>query len=160
MWKKKGNSLYEVNLYSKIKERSYAVQKLDSAEKWHKKLGHLSIDGMKILKGMSKGLDFITENLKNLEVCETCMKAKQLKVPFKENNTKTKQVLKLVHSDVCGPIEIPTSDNKRYILTMMDDYTHLTIIYLLKNKYEVVETIKEYIKFAEAQWNLKLAKLR
>ncbi|KYQ50741.1 Copia protein [Trachymyrmex zeteki] len=34
------------------------------------------------------------------------------------------------------------------------------VIYLLKNKYEVADIIKEYIKFAEAHWNLKLAKLR
>lgn len=159
--KKKENGLYEVKLYSEMTGRSYAVQKIDLAEKWHKKLGHLSIDGMKTLKGMSKGLDFTTEDLKNIEeACETCLKAKQTRAPFKGSGMQTKRALELVHSDVCGPVEIPTWDNKRYILTMLDDYTHFTVIYLLKNKYEVADTIKEYVKFAEARWNLKLAKLR
>lgn len=159
--KKKENGLYEVMLCTETKERSYAVQKLDLAEKWHKKLGHLSIDGMKTLKGMSKGLDFNTEDLNKIEeVCGTCMKAKQTRAPFKGNGMQTKRVLELVHSDVCGPVEIPTWDDKRYILTMLDDYTHFTVIYLLKNKYEVADTIKEYVKFAETRWNLKLAKLR
>lgn len=75
---------------------------------------------------------------------------------------KTKQALELVLSDVCGPVEIPTWDNKRYILTMLNDFTHFTVIYWLKNKYDVIvcDTIKKYIKFVEARWNLKLAKLR
>lgn len=48
--KKKENGLYEVKLCSEMTERSYTVQKLNLAEKWHKKLGHLSIDGMKTLR--------------------------------------------------------------------------------------------------------------
>lgn len=48
------------------------------AKKWHKKLGHLSIDDIKTLKGMSKGLDFTTEDLKDIkEACKTCIKAKK-----------------------------------------------------------------------------------
>lgn len=77
-----------------------------------------------------------------------------------ENLKQTKRPLELIHSDVCGPVETPTWDNKRYILTMLDDYTHFTVIYLLQNKYEVADTIKEYVKLAEARWNTKLAKLR
>lgn len=42
---------------------------------------------------------------------------------------KTKRALELVLSDVRGPVEIPTWDNKRYILTMLNDFTHFTVIY-------------------------------
>ncbi|XP_077264368.1 uncharacterized protein LOC143898641 isoform X2 [Temnothorax americanus] len=89
--KKKENGLYEVMLSTEIAGRSYAIQKLEMAEKWHKKLGYLSIDGMKTLKGMSKGLDFTTEDLKKIEeACETCMKAKQTRAPFKGSGTQMK----------------------------------------------------------------------
>ena len=161
--KRKENGLYEIILNPESNEKSYTAQKLNLAEKWHKKLGHLSFEGMKILKGISEGLDFTEEDLKNIEeTCETCMKAKQARAPFKGSGmqTKTKRALEIVHSDICGPVEVSTWDNKKYILTMLDDYTHFAVIYLLKNKFEVADKIKEYVKFAEARWNLKMAKLR
>lgn len=79
---------------------------------------------------------------------------------FEKSETRTKRPLELVHSDVCGPVETQTWDDKKYILTMLDDYTHFTVIYLLQNKYEAADTIKEYVKYAEARWNTKLARLR
>jgi transposase InsO family protein len=57
-------------------------------------------------------------------------------------------------------VETPTWDDKKYMLTLLDVYTHFTVIYLLKNKYEVTDTIKEYAERVEAKWNLKIAKLR
>lgn len=66
--------------------RSYTVQKVDLAEKSHKKLRYLSIDEMKTLRGISKDLDFIMENLENIEeACVICMKAKQTRAPFKKS---------------------------------------------------------------------------
>ncbi|XP_025266851.1 uncharacterized protein LOC105249334 [Camponotus floridanus] len=161
---KKENGLYEIELYTnkrESEEKSYAAYRLDSIKIWHKKLGHLSFNGMKILKEISKGMDFIAKDLKEVEAtCEICLKAKQTRVPFEKSETKTKRPLELVHSNVCGPVETQTWNDKRYILTMLDDYTHFTVIYLLQNKYEVADTIKEYVKYAAAQWNTKLTRLR
>src|SRR5436190_11991302 len=53
--KRKENGLYEIILNPESNEKSYTAQKLNLAEKWHKKLGHLSFEGMKILKGISEG---------------------------------------------------------------------------------------------------------
>lgn len=37
---------------------------------------------------------------------------------------------------------------------------HFTIVYLLENKNEVKDIIKDYVKHVEAHWNLKISKIR
>lgn len=63
--KRKENGLYEVNLHPEVKGKSYVVQRLNSAENWHKRLGHLSIDGMKILKERNVGRSSIYSHILN-----------------------------------------------------------------------------------------------
>lgn len=49
------------------------------------------------------------EDLKNIEeACETCMKAKQTRAPFKGSGMQTKRALELVHSDVREAVEEST----------------------------------------------------
>lgn len=68
--------------------------------------------------------------------------------------------MELIHIDLSGPIDPSTWDNKKYMLTFIDDYTHFTIVYLLKNKYEVTETIKEYAERVETKWNSRISQIR
>lgn len=156
---KKENGLYKIKLCSDVREESHAVGKISAAESWHRKLGHLGVDGMKNLLSVKRNIS--RKDLKNIAtLCETCSKAKQTRLPFEGQRTRAERPLELIHTDLCGPMEIPTWDDKKYILTLLDDYTHLAFIYLLKNRYKVPETIKEYTERVEAKWNLKLAKLR
>lgn len=41
-------------------------------------------------------------------VCETCLKAKQTRLPFGENRERAKRPLEVLHTDVCDPMEVPT----------------------------------------------------
>jgi len=49
---------------------------------------------------------------------------------------------------------------KRYMIIFIDDYSHFVMIYLIEGKYEVTETVKEYVNQVETKWNLKNSKLR
>lgn len=88
------------------------------------------------------------------------MKVKLSRLPFDEKEVKAKRPLELIHTDLCGPIDPLTWDRKRYMLTLLDDYTHFTMIYLLKNKHEIPQTIKEYTERVEAKWNMKISRIR
>lgn len=46
------------------------------------------------------------------------------------------------------------------IHTLIDDYTHFTMVYLLKNKHKTTETIKEYVHLVEAKWNYKISRIK
>ncbi|GJQ87005.1 hypothetical protein Trydic_g12588 [Trypoxylus dichotomus] len=86
--------------------------------------------------------------------------AKQTRLPFKTSRQRASRCLEILHTDICGPIEPTTWDDKRYILTVLDDYTHYTRIYLLRYKNEAAEYLNEFIKEAEALQNIKVAKVR
>jgi len=74
--------------------------------------------------------------------------------PFPKKATSTSaEILDLVHSDVCGPMQTATPSGNRYFLTMIDDYSRYTKVYLLKNKSEVPAKITEYVKYVQTKFN-------
>ncbi|KYN01654.1 Copia protein [Cyphomyrmex costatus] len=130
-------------------------------EEWHKKLGHASIESMKKLLKLSNGMNLKHTDFTQFDkICEVCLKARQTRQPFKEVRRRAQRPLEIIHTDLCGPINPKTWDGKEYFLTFLDDYTHLTIVYLLKSKNEVFEIMKEYVEKVENYWNMKIAKIR
>jgi len=106
---------------------------------------------MKNLLNISEGIDISRKDLKSMEtLCETCVKAKQTRLSFEGQRIKAKQPLELIHTDLCGLVETPTWDDKKYMLTLLDDYTNFTVIYLLKNKYKVTDK-RNYAERVEAK---------
>lgn len=136
------------------------IQQTDISMEWHRKLGHISFDSLKKLPKMSVGMPLNLNNCKDHEFCKVCIEAKQVRLPFNSKRERATKPLQIIHSDVCGPIDPPTYDGKKYFLTCVDDYTHFTKVYLLASKSEVFEFIKEYVNEAESHFNLRAVKLR
>ncbi|KAH0707987.1 hypothetical protein KY289_013063 [Solanum tuberosum] len=91
----------------------------DSSLLWHFRYGHLSFGGLETLqqKNMVTGLPQITAPSK---ICEECVVGKQHRSQFpKEKSWRAKDVLELVHSDLCGPIN-PTSNGGKTIKALRD----------------------------------------
>jgi len=44
--------------------------------------------------------------------------------------------------------------------TFLDDYIHYIMVYLLENKAEVQDILKEYVHRVEAHWNTRVSKIR
>lgn len=72
----------------------------------------------------------------------------------KKATHQSKAILDLVHTDVCGPMQTMTPGKKRYLLTMIDDYSRYTVIYLMANKSEVPDKIQEYIQSMKTKYNI------
>ncbi|KAI5731455.1 hypothetical protein M8J77_010194 [Diaphorina citri] len=136
----------------------FSIQKCQ--ELWHRRLGHASHDKLKIIskQGLLSDLDSSLD--KSEIICETCIKGKQTRSTFKSIPTKTKRVLELVHTDLCGPISPVTHDSKKYVLTFLDDYSHFCVIYLLESKSDVPKHFKEYIEMVTAQFYHGVSRLR
>ena len=87
------------------------------------------------------------------KVCECCIKAKMTRKLFpKELSNSSAQVLDLIYTDVCGPMQTVTPGNKRYFMTMIDDYSRYTKVFLLNQKSEVSAIIKEYVLRKDSVW--------
>ena len=86
---------------------------------WHRRLGHMSEKGMKML--LSKGK---LSELKSIDfvMCESCILGKQKKMSFlKTGRTPKAEKLELVHSDLWGSSPIASLGGSRYYITFIDD---------------------------------------
>lgn len=160
--KKNTNGLYTVELDCNQgdDETSYMSFKKNSAVEWHRKLGHPGKEKMKKMINIVNGMKISNEEIDNMPECEICIQSKQTRFPFSTQRYKASNPLEIICTDICGPITPSTWDNKRYILTCIDEYTNYTKVYLLTNKSEAFGNLKNYIIEAERQQNLKVKIIR
>lgn len=123
-----------------------------SKELWHKRLGHLNYDSLKLLRDGVANDCYFQDNT-NTEACDICLKGKQARFPFRTNAEKKVATnrLDLIHSDICGPMPTKSLGGKRYILTFLDDHTRKVFVYFLDKKSEVCKYVKDFIKLVENQ---------
>lgn len=84
---------------------------------------------MKVLQSNNYAISF-----SNSLPCEICPLAKQKKIPFPSRQCKTQHIFELTYCDIWGSISISTIDNSRYFLTIVDDFSRATWLYLMHLK--------------------------
>lgn len=121
---------------------------------WHRRFGHRDISAIKSLAEKKLATGITIESCERDEFCEYCVKGKMARKPFpKEADHKSQAILDLLHTDVCGPMQTVTPGNKRYVMTIIDDFSRFTTVYFLKTKDEVGAKIKEFIQMAITQFS-------
>ncbi|KAL8133453.1 hypothetical protein AgCh_008783 [Apium graveolens] len=93
-------------------------------------------------------------------VCESCLEGKMTNRPFKAKGNRAKQVLELVHSDLCGPMNIQARGGYEYFVTFIDDYSRYGYVYLLRCKSGCFDKFKEYKAKTEKRLNKSINSLR
>ena len=63
---------------------------------------------------------------------------------FPSSESKAKRILKIVHSDVCGPMSSSSLSGYVYYVSFINDFSRKTWIYFMKNKDEVFNKFKEF----------------
>lgn len=98
----------------------------------------------KLSKGnLIRGLDNVNININDAH-CSSCSIGKSTKAFCKEvDHRQTKNVLKLIHSDLCGPMPTKSIGGAKYFLTFTDDYSRKSTVYCLQTKDEVFEYIRK-----------------
>ena len=129
---------------------------------WHRRLGHIGYSSLKRLveSGMVKGLPLSAEDIdKAKEICDTCMKTKSTRQPFKPSESKTDATLDLIHMDLCGPLEESIGKSK-YIATFLDDYSGYSAVVLLKQKSDTYNAIRDTFSMFETQTERRIKAAR
>jgi len=85
---------------------------------------------------------------------------KNANVAFPSSHNRSKEILELVHSDVCGPMPVPYSSGYRYYVTFIDDYSRRTWIFFMNTKDEVFNLFREFRALVENQTGKKIKILR
>ncbi|KAL4292029.1 hypothetical protein GQ457_14G014530 [Hibiscus cannabinus] len=84
----------------------------------------------------SKKLDpFVFEQF---DVCESCFLGKMTKDPFNGKGERASDLLGLIHSDVCGPMNTQARGGFQYFITFIDDFSRYGYIYLMRHKSEAL----------------------
>jgi hypothetical protein len=96
---------------------------------WHSRLGHLSDLRLHLLHHVIP--EFSSESNK---ACSICPLAKQHRISFPTSITYSTHVFDLIHCDIWGPFSTPSSNNSKIFLTIVDDYSRFTWVFLMQNK--------------------------
>ncbi len=137
-----------------------------SPELWHRRFGHLGYDNLFKLKnkhmveGISVPAEAFKEQQQQKPFCEDCTLAKQHRLPFPDSNSSSSGLLELVHMDVCGPLQVMSTGETRYLATFIDDYSGLCHVVPLGYKSEAAQAIKATIRLWEAQTGHRLKAVR
>ena len=86
----------------------------------------------------------------DLNVCIDCIKGKQTK-HTKKGATRSSQLLEIIHTDICGPFDIPSFNKEKNFITFIDDFSRYGFVYLLNEKSQSVEAFEEFINEVETE---------
>ena len=81
-------------------------------------------------------------------------------VSFPSFARRISELLSLVHSNVCGPIEVKSLDGNRYFVTFIDDTSRKMWVYFLISKDHVLEYFRIFHAMLERETGKKLKCLR
>ena len=68
--------------------------------------------------GFLNSFDYVS-----FETCESCLLGKITKTPFTGKGERAKDLLGLIHSNVCGPLSSTARGGYQYFITFTDDFS-------------------------------------
>lgn len=95
-------------------------------------------DVLKMIKRKSAvGLPMFEDCSMPLDVCKTCALGKMHRLKFKTGRERATELGQLIHSDVCGPLQVQSAGGEKYFVSFKDDFSGWTTINFLKQKSDV-----------------------
>lgn len=131
-----------------------SVNSVVSLDVWHQRLGHPSLNKLKVLS------KFLSPTNTHLTNCQICPLEKQKKLPFPVSEFKSSAIFDLIHCDVWGPFSTPTHDGFRYFLTIVDDFSRFVWTFLLTQKSEVHTVMTQFFSTIHTQFSKKIKVMR
>lgn len=98
-------------------------------------------------------------NKDHSSICKGCAQGKNTESPFHDSTRKTNNVLELIHSNLCGPMFIPSLRGFWYYILFIKDFSRKTWIYFLKCK-ESEEILQRFKEFQTLTKNISRHKIK
>ncbi|XP_052481094.1 retrovirus-related Pol polyprotein from transposon TNT 1-94 isoform X3 [Gossypium raimondii] len=126
-----------------------ATASVDSSYLWHTRLGHASVSRLNKVPNLSCKVS----DVDSIHKCSICLLAKQTRLPFPVHLSRVDVAFSLVHIDLWGPYRVSTHSGHRFFLTIVDDYTRMTWVYLLQNKSDALICLKQFFVLVKNQFS-------
>lgn len=78
----------------------------------------------------------------------------------KRRGRRAQELLELVYTDLCGPMDVKSVDRAKYFITFIDNTTRKTFGYFLKHKNEALNVFNNFKELVEKQSGHKIKILR
>jgi 5'-3' exoribonuclease 2 len=122
-------------------------------------MGHIGEKGLRSMhnKGMVESFPNCNSEV---NFCEHYIYGKQKRVRFPSRVIREKEIMELIHSDVFGPVSLPSHGGSLYYVSFVDDFLRKTHKYFLGKKSKVFNEFKEFKYLVENQTDKKIKVLR
>ncbi|MCO5556318.1 hypothetical protein L7F22_009865 [Adiantum nelumboides] len=153
------NGLFVLDCYEKQIQACIAETKtraMQDAELWHARFGHVGYSSLMTLQRHNMVHDLSLLQMPPRHVCEGCVLGKMHRFAFSQDGSiRATRKLQLVHSDVCGPMRMPSVGNSLYFVTFIDDFSRFCWVYPLKAKSDVFAIFQHYVSMVENETERK-----
>ena len=133
------------------------VPSVDTSSLWHCRLGHPSAKRLELLQSVVPTI--ISCNNKTFG-CSIYPLAKQRRLSFLTSVSHSSACFDLIHVDIWGPYSTPSLNGSRYFLTLVDDYSRCTWVFLMKYKSEASSLIQSLYNLILTQFKLPIKVIR
>lgn len=128
----------------------------------HERLTHINYD---IVKKMATGNQVTGMDLEPVKeyqnpYCNGCNLGKMHKLPFSASKRVTTRIEELIHTDVVGPMHIPSPNGAKYYVVFKDDHSRYKVLYFLKLKSECADSFKSLFKKIQCETGKRITTLR
>ncbi|WJX29428.1 hypothetical protein P8452_18069 [Trifolium repens] len=147
---------FDLPIYN-INTKRLKPNELNPSYLWHCRLGHINEKRISKLHkdGFLESFDY-----ESYDTCRSCLIGKMTKAPFTGKGERANDLLALIHTDVCGPLNIPARGGFSYFITFTDDFSRYGYVYLMKHKSESFEKFKEFKNEVQNQLGKNIKILR
>jgi hypothetical protein len=112
------------------------------SELWHMRLSHLHYRSLPTPRKMVTGLPEI--HIQHDGICRGFALGKNVKGSFLSSDNRSKGILDLIHTNVCGPMIVASLNEYLYYVLFIDDHSRKMWIYFLKNKDGFLARFQEF----------------
>lgn len=129
-------------------------------QEWHEKFGHLNEKDLKDLVRNGKVHGVAVKGNENLLICEVYIRGKQTQTSFPKSTSRSTEILELVHTDLCGPMNVESFGGSKYFATFIDDKTRYMMRNLFSEKEVLFENFLEFKVKVEKQTRKSIKTIR
>ena len=123
-------------------------------EGWHEVMGHCNFEDLKKLPDLVDGMKIIGK-VGQPDDCSVCILGKMNKTRSRVPRVRSSAPLKLVHTDLAGPIDPVSTEGFKYAMVFTDDYSGLVFVYFLKSKSDAVNATERFLADSAPFGNVK-----
>jgi len=124
-----------------------------SLDQWHLRLGH---PASPIVNQVIQTNKLPVSSSKSSSICSPCHQGKSHHFHFSSTPSISSNPLQLLFLDVWGPAPQNSINNKRFYLSVVDDFSKYTWLYPLETKSEVCATFLWFKQLVETYFNTKI----